>query len=102
MKHSKYYYDYKRNMDTNNKTALETAKEINVPDYYIGSVYGYEARKVVEDWNLSYNIGTAVTYLLRAGKKKENGMDDKAKHIEDIKKTINHLKFEIEKLENER
>jgi len=39
---------------------------------------------------------------LRAGKKKENGMDDKAKHIEDIKKTINHLKFEIEKLENER
>ncbi len=102
MKHSKYYYEYKRNMDTSKKTALETAKERNVPDYYIGSVYGYEARKVVEDWNLSYNIGTAVTYLLRAGKKKESGMDDKAKHIEDIKKTINHLKFEIEKLENER
>jgi hypothetical protein len=101
MKHSKYYYDYKRNMDTNNKTALETAKERNVPDYYIGSVYGYEARKVVEDWNLSYNIGTAVTYLLRAGKKVEQGMDNNAKHIDDIKKTINHLKFEIERLENE-
>ncbi len=26
MKHSKYYYDYKRNMDISNKTALETAK----------------------------------------------------------------------------
>jgi len=101
MKHSKYYYEYKRNMNTNNKTALETAKERNVPDYYIGSVYGYEARKVVEDWNLSYNIGTAVTYLLRAGKKVEQGMDNNLKHIDDIKKTINHLKFEIERLENE-
>jgi len=107
---SKYYYEYTRNMDTTNKSELErinnklfneTAKERNIPSYYIGSVYGYEARKVVEDWNLSYNIGTAVTYLLRAGKKVEQGMDNKAKHIEDIKKTINHLKFEIERLENE-
>lgn len=85
----------------NNKLFNETAKERNIPSYYIGSVYGYEARKVVEDWNLSYNVGTAVTYLLRAGKKVEQGMDNKAKHIEDIKKTINHLKFEIERLENE-
>jgi hypothetical protein len=108
---SKYYYEYTRNMDTTNKSELErinnklfneTAKERNIPSYYIGSVYGYEARKVVEDWNLSYNVGTAVTYLLRAGKKVEQGMDNKAKHIEDIKKTINHLKFEIERLENER
>ena len=107
---SKYYYEYTRNMDTTNKSELErinkklfneTAKERNIPSYYIGSVYGYEARKVVEDWNLSYNIGTAVTYLLRAGKKVEQGMDNKAKHIEDIKKTINHLKFEIERLQNE-
>ena len=107
---SKYYYEYTKNMDTTNKSELErinnklfneTAKERNIPSYYIGSVYGYEARKVVEDWNLSYNVGTAVTYLLRAGKKVEQGMDNKAKHIEDIKKTINHLKFEIERLENE-
>ena len=72
---SKYYYEYTRNMDTTNKSELErinnklfneTAKERKIPSYYIGSVYGYEARKVVEDWNLSYNIGTAVTYLLRA------------------------------------
>ena len=58
MDKSKYYYDYKRNVDD---SALETAKERNIPNYYIGSVYGYEARKVVEDWSLSYNIGTAVT-----------------------------------------
>jgi len=111
---SKYYYEYMRNKDWKDeivdndkivggslKHLNETAKERNIPSYYIGSVYGYEARKVVEDWNLSYNVGTAVTYLLRAGKKVEQGMDNKAKHIEDIKKTINHLKFEIERLENE-
>ena len=73
-----------------------------IPNYYIGKVYGYEARKVVEDWNLSYNVGTATTYLLRCGKKKEQGMSDNAKHIEDINKAINHLKFEIEKLSNEK
>ena len=78
----------------------ETAKDRNIPSYYIGSVYGYEARKVVEDWSLSYNIGTAVTYLLRCGKKAEQGMSSKEKHIDDIKKAINHLKFEIETLEN--
>ena len=96
MENSKYYYDYKRNVD---ESSLETAKERNIPNYYIGSVYGYEARKVVEDWDLSYNVGTAVTYLLRAGKKHEQGMSDNDKHIEDLKKAINHLKFEIEKLE---
>lgn len=99
MDKSKYYYDYKRNID---ESALETAKERNIPSYYIGSVYGYEARKVVEDWSLSYNIGTAVTYLLRCGKKAEQGMSSKEKHIDDIKKAINHLKFEIETLENEK
>ena len=98
MEKSKYYYDYKRNVD---KSSLEIAKERNIPNYYIGSVYGYEARKVVEDWNLSYNVGTAVTYLLRAGKKHEQGMSDNDKHIEDLNKAINHLKFEIEKLDNE-
>ena len=94
----KYYYDYKRNVD---ESAHETARKRNIPSYYIGSVYGYEARKVCEDWSLSYNIGTAVTYLLRCGKKAEQGMSSSDKHIDDIKKAINHLKFEIEKLENE-
>jgi len=113
---SKYYYEYTRNMDTtqanaeelkrvNHKlfknNALETAKERNIPNYYIGRHYKYEARKVCEDWDLSYNVGTATTYLLRCGKKEEQGMSSKEKHIDDLKKAINHLKFEIEKLENE-
>ena len=74
------------------------SKKLKIPNYYIGSVYKYEARKVIEDWDLSYNIGTATSYLLRCGKKTEKGMSSKEKHIEDIEKAINHLVFEIDKL----
>ena len=45
-----------------------TEKKSKIPWYYIGN-NGYEARKVVSGFDLSYNIGTAVTYLLRAERK---------------------------------
>ena len=70
----------------------KTTRQMNdnrIPHYYIGS-NGYEARKVVSGFDLSYNIGTAVTYLLRAEKKH-------AKPTECIKKAIAHLEFELEK-----
>ena len=78
----------------------ETAESVGIPSYYIGN-NGYEARKVIAGFDLSYNVGTATTYLLRCGKKKEQGMSDKDKHIDDINKAINHLKFELERLNNE-
>ena len=66
-----------------------------IPKYYIGSVYGYEARKIIEDYNLSYNIGTAVSYLLRA--------DNKHTDPEEcIKKAINHLYFELDAIKNKK
>tara|TARA_R110001606_G_scaffold4781_1_gene22655 strand:- start:38 stop:379 length:342 start_codon:yes stop_codon:yes gene_type:complete len=73
-------------------------KDNRVPEYYIGK-NGYEARKVIDNFDLSYNVGTATTYLLRCGKKKEQGMTDNDKHIEDIQKAINHLEFEKERLQ---
>ena len=60
--------------------------------YYVGSKYRYEARKVIEDFDLSYNVGTAVTYCLRAKRKHNDG------GISDIKKAIAHLSFELDKL----
>jgi hypothetical protein len=67
-------------------------KHITEPNYYSGKKYGYSARKVVEDFELSYNVGTAVSYLLRAGKKEGNPAE------QDIQKAINHLHFELDKL----
>ena len=56
------------------------------PEYYIGKKYGYEARKIIDDYNLSYNVGTAVSYLLRSDRKHKSP-------LQDIKKAINHLQF---------
>jgi hypothetical protein len=66
------------------------AKDNRIPDYYIGN-NGYEARKVVDGFELSYNVGTAVTYLLRAERKHDTPIDC-------IQKAINHLEFELDKL----
>jgi len=65
---------------------------MNIPKYYIGKHHKYEARKVIEDWDLTYNIGTAVTYLLRANLKHANPE-------ECIEKAANHLIFELERLQ---
>ena len=62
-----------------------------IPSYYIGTRYKIEARKVIEDFELTYNTGTAVTYLLRSERKH-------ASPIECIQKAINHLEFELDKL----
>ena len=93
MEHSKYYYDYTRNIDEH-KELMKDLKTNPIPEYYVGSTYGYEARKVCEDWDLTYNVGTAVTYLLRSSFKHESP-------FEDIQKAINHLQFELDKLNRE-
>ena len=85
--HNEYYWELGRNGYVSDKTADE-----RIPSYYIGKIHKYEARKVVEDFDLSYNCGTAVTYLLRANRKHKSPVDC-------IKKAIAHLQFELEKLE---
>jgi hypothetical protein len=62
-----------------------------IPSYYIGKRYKIEARKVIEDFDLSYNVGTACSYLMRANRKHDSP-------IECIQKAINHLEFELDKL----
>ena len=62
-----------------------------IPQYYKGK-NGYMAKDVVSNFDLSYNIGTAVTYLLRSKKKHNDG------GVEDIRKAINHLHFELDVL----
>jgi len=93
-KHNKYYYELDRNLpyvdSTNNLDNDKQDKKI--PDYYKGKE-GYEARKVCDNFDLSYHCGTAVTYILRAYRKHDTPVDC-------IKKAIAHLEFELEKLKN--
>jgi hypothetical protein len=62
------------------------------PSYYIGKLKQIEAKDVVQDFQPdNYNLGTALTYLMRAGKKPNNPI------TQDIKKAIAHLEFELER-----
>ena len=97
MKKSKYYYDYTRNCTCGGACLCKRVEKTNpdVPDYYKGK-NGYMAKDVVANFDLSYNCGTATTYILRSRNKHSDG------GVEDLKKAIAHLKFELEILENEK
>ena len=96
---SKYFYRFDRNLDNakqsntdqyNGKTRTGGLNnDHRIPEYYKGKE-GYEARKVCDNFDLSYHCGTAVTYILRAYKKHDTPVDC-------IKKAIAHLQFELEK-----
>lgn len=67
----------------------------NTPDYYIGKFKGIEAFDVVQDFaHDNYNLGVAIAYLLRAGKKHGNPAE------QDITKAIIHLQRELQQLED--
>ena len=71
-------------------------KKEEIPNYYVGKKYKIEARKVVEDFQADiYNLGVALSYLIRAGKKEGNPIE------QDIRKAINHLHFELDRIHND-
>ena len=69
-------------------------RDKRVPDYYRGK-NGYEARKVCDNFDLTYHLATAVTYILRAYHKHDTP-------VQCLKKAIAHLEFELEKIEREK
>lgn len=62
------------------------------PGHYIDG-RKYEPRKVIRDWDLNFNLGNAVKYISRAGRK--------GSAMEDLRKAKQYLEFEIEELEHE-
>tara|TARA_Y100000389_G_C17033597_1_gene304627 strand:+ start:245 stop:433 length:189 start_codon:yes stop_codon:yes gene_type:complete len=59
------------------------------PQHYGGEDNPYEAIKVIESWDLNFNLGNVVKYISRAGKK------DNTK--QDLEKALWYLKREIDK-----
>jgi len=62
---------------------------VNHPPHYGGADNTYEAIKVIEAWGLGFNLGNAVKYVSRAGKKTP------ATLCEDLKKARWYLDREI-------
>lgn len=69
---------------------------IDHPNHYGGADNPYEAIKVIEAWNLDFNIGNTVKYISRAGKK------DPEKLIEDLEKAKWYLEREINNLKQKK
>ena len=55
----------------------------------------YEPKDVIRDWNLNFNLGNAVKYISRNGRKDGNSA------LQDLKKARQYLDFEIDYLEKE-
>ena len=53
----------------------------------------YEPYKVIKDWDLNFNLGNAVKYIFRAGRKDNAAVD--------LKKAIEYIQFELEAIEGE-
>ena len=84
------------------KVIKQTEKEIsqydavNRPSHYTDS--RIEVIDYIEDKNLGFCLGNAIKYISRAGKKKDNGRDIKAKEIEDLQKAIWYINRRIYEL----
>ena len=70
-----------------------SSEKVNHPAHYGGADNPYEAIKVIEAWELGFNLGNTVKYIKRAGKKPY------AKQIEDLRKAAWYLNREILNLE---
>ena len=59
------------------------------PGYY-NPDSAYEPRKVIKDWGLDWNLGNALKYIARCGKKANNSK------LIDLEKAMTYIGFEIE------
>ena len=65
-------------------------ENITSPHHYVDTVPGIECIQVTQHFN--FNRGNAIKYIWRAGEK------DETKEIEDLKKAIQYLEFELERI----
>ena len=71
---------------------MKTYDMIKGPSHYCEG-RKFEPKDVIRDWGLNFNLGSAVKYLSRAGRKGDI--------IEDLKKAQQFIQFEIDALSEE-
>lgn len=70
------------------------AEKVNHPPHYGGEDNPYEAIKVIEAWDLGFNLGNTVKYISRAGKKDEI--------VQELEKAKWYLEREIQNLKKKK
>lgn len=68
-----------------------THNNISNPAHYTSGRL-YEPKDVIRDWNLNFNLGNAVKYISRNGRKEGNSK------IQDLEKARQYITFELEYL----
>lgn len=71
---------------------MENFDVVKRPKHYCFSKI--EPRVVIREWGLNFNLGSALKYIVRAGRK-----DDA---VQDLEKARQYLEFEIEALKSEK
>lgn len=84
-------FDAKRSAKVLGQFGNGKTEAVEHPAHYGGGDNPYEAIKVIEAWGLGFNLGNAAKYLARAGKKGDK--------VEDLKKLVQYVQFEISKEE---
>ena len=74
------------------------ASNIDHPVHYNSHPSGVECIDIAEHHN--FNVGNAIKYIWRAGLKKEQGLSDLEKELEDIDKAIWYLTRHRNNLDN--
>ena len=69
---------------------------VNHPLYYTSHPSGIECIEITRYY--CFSIGNAIKYLWRAGLKKEMGLEDKEKEVEDLRKAIWYINDRIKQL----
>lgn len=73
-------------------------REIQHQEYY-KTKSGLECIDVAQDFG--FNLGNAIKYIWRAGKKFENGLSTKEKTVEDLQKAKVYIDYEIIKIKGD-
>ena len=66
-------------------------ENVNHPDHYLKDT-GHEVIDVIRAWKLNFELGNAVKYIARAGRKNPE------KTIEDLQKAVWYINEEIEQI----
>lgn len=80
---------------------MQKEDKVNHPSHYsyLKKLVGIEVIDITR--HMDFGLGNAIKYILRAGRKTEEGYDDKAKTIEDLKKAVWYINDKIKTLEHE-
>ena len=71
---------------------------VNHPAHYTSHPSGVECITITRHY--CFAIGNAIKYLWRAGLKQEEGITDRHKEIEDLRKAVWYINDRIKQLEN--